>query len=175
MFKKGVPSHLLIWMLLLGTTTNAIAEDRVDKKTPLTSVGAVSSLDAPPDANDPGIGGGFDHISYFRNRLIPKLADCTAEIEAVYQGWAEGHNFLIPVREILPGDLLIHATKEGLNGFFELIYRVDAERERARVTVLFVSPDGRLHDPLSIKEMLMTWEIDTLQDDLDAALACGTA
>lgn len=174
MRKTDKPSTVAVLLLsLMWAGQPCAAEQSVSNRSPLTSVGAISALELPPDPEDPGIGGGFDHVSYFRNRFIPKLDDCTAQIDAVFRGWVASHDLVIPLHETSPGELLIHATQLGLDGLFELTYRVDTKRERARVTVYFYSPDGVRHAPLAIKEMLERWEISKLQDALDKALACG--
>ncbi len=99
-----------------------LAEETGMNRSARTSIGAVSSLDAPPDPDDPGIGGGFEQVSYFRNRFIPKLADCTAQIEAVYRDWASNRDLIIPLHESTAGNVLIHATWDGLNGIFEMSF-----------------------------------------------------
>ncbi len=142
---------------------------------PLTSIGAVTSLDAPPDPDDPGVGGGFDSEAYFRNRFLPKLSDCTEEIASVYDAWAAAQGLQVPLREQGAGEVLIHATHSDLHGLFELTYRVRPSRERARVTVYFYSRDGARHEPTAIVSMLEAYDIAALQDDLDSALACGNA
>ena len=143
-------------------------------KTALTSVAGITNLDAPRDLDDPGIGGGVDSTTYFRTRLLPKLADCTDRIEAEIMNWTKLHSMAIPKREQVPGNLLVHATNETLRGLFEFIYRVDRKREKARVTLYFYSADGARHELTGIKGMLQSYEIAALQDKLDAALRCGT-
>lgn len=162
----------LILSLVIVNFVNA-TDNTVIQKTPLTSIGAVSSLDAPPDPDDPGIGGGFDQISYFKNRFIPQLDDCTNQIEEVFINWTVTKGLILPRREVELGNVLIHATKDKLGGFFELIYRVDAKRERARTSVFYFFSDGSKIDPVYIKEFLENWQIAILQDDLDKALNCG--
>lgn len=145
------------------------------KKTALTSIGAVSSLDADADPFDPGIGGGFDQKAYFQNRYIPKLADCTDQIESVFVDWANTHEMVLPRREAELGNILIHATRENIGGLFELSYNVELERERARVSVFYLKKDGSQLDPALVKNLLETWGIAALQDNLDAALKCDQA
>lgn len=157
--------------LFASISYSATCEDL--RRSPLTSVGAVTSLGASPDLDDPGAGGGFDSEAYFRNRFLPKLSDCTEKITNVYKAWAIAHGFQIPLRETGPGKVLIHATRADLNGLFELTYRVHPNRERARVTVYFYSRDGARHEPTAVVTMLRTYGIAELQDDLDTALACG--
>lgn len=144
-------------------------------KTALTSVAGMTNLDAPRDADDPGVGGGIDTASYFRTRLLPQLADCTDRIEAPIIAWVKHHAMTVRKSERVPGNLLIHATKDALMGLFEFTYRVDGKRERARATLYFYSADGARHEPLGIEEMLKSYGIAELQDELDAALQCGTA
>jgi hypothetical protein len=74
----------------------------------------------------------------------------------------------------MTGNLLIHMTRNDLKGLFELTYRVDAKRERARVTVYFYSADGARHEPAGIATMLQEYQIAGLQDNLDKALLCGS-
>lgn len=49
-------------------------------RTPLTSIEAVTDIDAPRDPDDPGAGGGIDGVGYFSRRLAPKVGACTAQI-----------------------------------------------------------------------------------------------
>jgi hypothetical protein len=65
-------------------------------------------------------------------------------------------------------------TKTELKGLFELTYRVDPKRERARVTVYFYSADGARHELAGITAMLEAYRIAALQDDLERALLCGS-
>ena len=144
------------------------------KMTALTSVAGMTDLDAPRDPDDPGIGGGIDSANFFRTRLLPKLADCTDQVEEPILSWIKVHQLTVPKSERGPGSLLIHATNDTLRGLFEFTYRVDGKRERARATLYFYSTDGERHEPLGIKQMLESYEIEALQDDLDAALQCGS-
>ena len=162
-------------VLLLTPTLTAFAEQDLSDlhKTPLTSVSGVTDIDAPPDPEDPGAGGGIDTTTYFRNRLLPKLEDCTSQIETVITTWAKAHQLTTPKTEKLPGNLLIHATRGGLDGIFEVTYRVDQKRERARATVFFYSRDGERHEPAGIQRLLNDFKIAEIQDQLEKALRCG--
>ena len=159
---------------LAAVTTNLCCFGaQLGSPTPLTSVGAVSNLEAPPDPNEPGIGGGIDHVSYFRNRFIPQLTNCTQQVVAVYREWAGAHALQLPLQETQDGNVLMHATRAGLDGLFELTYRVDTLMERARFTVYYYSADGARLSPLAIPTILEKWDIAALQDSLDGALSCG--
>lgn len=170
--KLGLGLVLLLIPALWCTDASA---QRDGNRIPLTSIGVVSSLNLPNDPDDPGIGGGFDHVSYFRNRFSPQLEDCSKQLETVFRDWAQQHNLSIPFRDGTPGNVRLHATKSGLGGLFEMTYRVDIKRERARVTVFFFSQDGARQEPVAIESLLVEWQIADLQDGLDRALVCGTA
>ena len=157
--------------LPLGEPNSALSNDI--PRTPLTSIGAVSSLDAEPDPLDPGTGGGFDQQSYFQNRFIPKLADCTNEMEKAFVDWTKSKKLVLVRREAALGSILIHATRDGIGGLFELSYTVDTKFERARVSVNYFNKDGTAMEPVLIKGLLETWDIADLQDSLDAVIRCN--
>jgi hypothetical protein len=159
--------------LVCLATVGAHAEVKL-KKSALTSIAGMSSIDGAPDDDDPGVGGGIDSATYFRNRMLPKLDDCTNSIRNVYDKWGSTLGLASVRREAVPGSLVIHMTNNDLNGLFELTYRVDAKRERARVTVYFYSADGARHEPSGIAVMLQRYQIAALQDDLEKALLCGS-
>ena len=142
-------------------------------KSALTSVAGTTLLDGPRDPDDPGVGGGIDTTSYFQTRLLPRISDCTEELLQPITDWVEQHDLFVQKKEHLPGSLLIHATNAGLSGLFEFTYRVDAARQRARVTLFFYSLDGARHEIAGIRDMLEKYAIETLQGRLDTALQCG--
>ena len=149
------------------------AQKKKPRKTPLTSVEVVTSIDAPRDPNDPGTGGGIDAANYFSRRLASKISTCTAQIRTTTQTWASQDQLsLVKVNE-RPGDLLMHMTKADLNGFFELTYRVNLQQERARVTLFFYSADGARHEPAAIRALLTAYKVDALEDKLTQAILCG--
>lgn len=169
-WKILVAAVALACFMAAGATSAAVAL----KKSALTSIGGMSSIDGAPDEDDPGVGGGIDSASYFRNRMLPKLDDCTNEIRSVYDKWGAARGLTSVRREAIPGNLLIHMTRNDLNGLFELTYRVDSKRERARVTVYFYSADGARHELAGIMTMLQEYQIASLQDNLEKALLCGS-
>ena len=142
-------------------------------KSALTSVAGTTLLDAPRDPDDPGVGGGIDTTSYFQTRLLPRLSDCTEELLEPITDWIKRHGLVVQKQERLPGNLLVHATNAALSGLFEFTYRVDAARQRARVTLFFYSLDGARHELAGIRDMLATYAIEALQGRLDTALQCG--
>jgi hypothetical protein len=142
-------------------------------RTPLTSIEAVTDIDAPRDPDDPGAGGGVDAAGYFARRLAAKVVACTTQIRTTADGWAKGQNLVASKIDQQPGDLLMHLGKPDLDGFFELTYRVRLQEERARVTLFFYTADGSRRDPGGIKQMLKDYHIAMLQDDLTKALLCG--
>ena len=73
-----------------------------------------------------------------------------------------------------PGDLLIHATKPDLQGFFEIIYRVKLNEQRARVTVFFYKLDGTPLEPATILPLLKAYKIGDFEEKLTQALLCGS-
>jgi len=116
--------------LVLAWATDAVAQSA---RTPLTSVGIVESIDAPPDPDDPGVGGGFDAAGYFKNVLGATVASCTTKIGAAVDSWIAVQKLVPVLRDASPNHLLIHASKPGDTGFFEISYRFSAGDKRARV------------------------------------------
>jgi hypothetical protein len=143
------------------------------RRTPLTSIEVVTSIDAPKDPDDPGTGGGIDAANYFSRRLASKIATCTGQIRSTAQTWANQDQLTIVKLNQRPGDLLMHMTKADLSGFFELTYRVNLQQERARVTLFFYSSDGSRHEPSAIRSLLNTYQVGTLEDKLTQAILCG--
>ncbi|MBB5057419.1 hypothetical protein HDF16_002125 [Granulicella aggregans] len=144
------------------------------QKTPLTSVEAVTDIDAPKDPNDPGTGGGMDAATYFSRKLAPKLGDCTSRIRSTANDWIQVSHLQATKTEQQPGDLLIHATKPDLQGFFEIIYRVRLKEQRARVTVFFYKLDGTQLEPATILPLLKAYKIGDFEEKLTQALLCGS-
>ena len=142
-------------------------------RTPLTSVGIVESIDAPPDPDDPGVGGGFDAAGYFKNVLSATVASCTKQIGAATDSWIAAQKLVSVLRDASPNHLLIHASKPGDAGFFEISYRFSVGDKRARVTVFYVAGDGRLLEPTAIPAILNNNEIGSFQDALQKAVRCG--
>ena len=163
----------LLAATLLCAATSAEADLTGWNKTALTSVAGTTLLDAPRDPDDPGVGGGIDTTAYFQTRLLPRVSDCTEELLQPITDWVERHDLFVQKKEHLPGALLVHATNAGLSGLFEFTYRVDAARQRARVTLFFYSLDGARHEIAGIRDMLETYAIEALQGRLDMALQCG--
>lgn len=148
------------------------AKEMSPYRTPLTSAGAVTSLDVPPDPEDPGAGGGFDSETYFTESLVTKLVDCTNRIEAEVTKWSKSKGLRIRKKEKGPGALLFHALKQGDAGFFEFAYKFNAKQKRARITLYFYSNDGAQHEPLGIERLLNSYDIGGLHDNLENALQC---
>lgn len=141
-------------------------------RVPLTSAGAVTSLDVPQDPEDPGAGGGFDSETYFTESLVTKLVDCTNRIEDEIKKWSQSRGLRIRKKKKSPGALLVHALKQGETGFFELVYKVNAKQKRARVTLYYYSNDGSQLEPIGINSILNSYGIGELHDRLDNALQC---
>jgi hypothetical protein len=152
----------------------AVAQNPKPKltKTPLTSVEAVTDIDAPRDPDDPGTGGAVDSSNYFSRRLAAKIGNCTDRIRSETDAWAKKYQLGVSKVDRQPGDLLMHMTKPDLAGFFELTYRIALHQERARVTLFFYSKDGARHEPAGIKKLLTDYKIDDLQDLLTKGLLC---
>ncbi len=144
------------------------------KATPLTSVGAVSNLDAPVDPDDPGVGGSFDTSTYFRNRLTSAaaIAACASIIEKVATAWAQKFSLARAFRELHPTGLTLQYVRGDLQGLFEFKYKVELQTH-ARVSLNFYSQDGSMLDPASIQSFLTRYKIGQLEDSLDEALRCG--
>jgi hypothetical protein len=165
---------LTVSLLALSVVASAAsAQKQPVKRTPLTSVEAVTDIDAPKDPDDPGTGGGMDASNYFSRKLAAKLNDCTAQIRSTTDAWVRASQLHVVKVEDQPGDLMIHATRSDLEGFFEIIYRVKLQQERARVTVFFYAPDGAQLEPATIDRLLKDYKIDEFQDKLTHALLCG--
>ncbi|MBV8736552.1 MAG: hypothetical protein JO007_04700 [Alphaproteobacteria bacterium] len=140
--------------------------------TPLTSISVVSSLNPPPDPDDPGIGGGFDAEAYFRENLVSSIKDCTKIVTTVVYGWTKANAFSLAKEEVSPGWLLADARRPDDAGILEFIYRVYPHNARARATVFYYSPDGKELDPAQIRSLLTKYKIADLEDQLQSALSC---
>jgi hypothetical protein len=142
---------------------------------PLTSVAAVSSLDAPTDADDPGTGGGFETEAYFQTRLTSakKIAECTTNVEQVVEAWSHGLKLVQAFRERSPNALTLHYAATALQGFFSVTYSVSLGNH-ARVRVDFYALDGTPKPPELAVEINHTYGIDGLEDSLNRAIACGS-
>jgi len=162
----------MMMIVLVSTGTSTSQNPKPSMRTPLTSVEAVTDIDAPKDPDDPGAGGGIDASNYFSRKLAAKLADCTAKIRSATDAWAVDSKLIVTTVDQQPGDLLMHITQAGMTGFFEVTYRVKLQQERARVTLYFYSPDGAQHEPATIHQLLKTYKIETFQDNLSKALLC---
>lgn len=163
-------STLTAVMLVLACAASAVASSG---RTPLTSVGITATLDAPPDPDDPGVGGGFDAAAYFKNVLGGTVASCTAKVTAAVDSWIATEKLVSVLRDAGPNHLLIHASTPGNPGFFEVSYRFTVGDKRARVTVFYVAGDGRLLEPAEINVVLKKNEIGPFQDALEKAVRCG--
>jgi len=141
-------------------------------KTPLTSVEAVTDIDAPRDPDNPGTGGAVDSSTYFSRRLAAKVANCTDHIRSDASAWAKKYQLSVSKVDQEPGDLLMQMTKPDLAGLFELTYRVKVKQERARVTLFFYSEDGARHEPAGINKLLTDYKIADFQDLLTKGLLC---
>jgi hypothetical protein len=141
-------------------------------RSPLTSIGLVTDVDADADPDDPGMGGGVDSTVFFTNKLVPKISACTAIVQSVAATWAKANQLGIVKLSQKPGNLLMHVSNAGLAGFFEVVYRVDVAKERARATLFFYSPDGARHEPVQLRAILDQFEIMKFQDQLVRAMTC---
>lgn len=155
------------------TAARADDDDHGTDRTPLTSIGLVTDLDAPPDPDDPGYGGGFDALNYFENLLDTKIAPCREQLEAATAMWIERHQLSMLLEETGPARLLVHAARSGERGFFEVSYRFDEAQKRARVTLYFVGAEGRLLEPSAIAMLLDEYGVEAFQDSLRSAIRCG--
>jgi len=143
-----------------------------NKPTPLPSVSIVSSLKPPPDPYDPGIGGGFDAETYFRESLGSSISDCTKFVRTLVHSWTNSNAFALAKEEVGPGWLLADARHPGDPGILEFIYRTYPHNARARATVFYYSPDGKELDPAQIGPLLTKYKIADLEDQLQTAISC---
>lgn len=153
--------------------TRAQDDGHLTERTPLTSIGLVTDIDAPPDPDDPGLGGGFDAVNYFENLLGTRIGACSQQLEAVTAQWIGQHHLSILLQETGPARLLVHAARSGERGFFEVSYRFDEAQKRARVTLYFVGAEGRLLEPSAIATLLDEYGVEAFQDSLRSAIRCG--
>jgi hypothetical protein len=157
-------------ILVLACTSGAVTDPA---RTPLTSLGITETIDALPDPDDPGVGGGFDAANYFKNVLASTVASCTTKIAAAADSWIGAQQLVSVLRDAGPDHLLIHTSKPGDAGFFEISYRFSFGAKRARVTVFYVAGDGRLLEPAAITAVLNNNEIGPFQEALEKAVRCG--
>jgi hypothetical protein len=156
---------------LLWATVSTLSA--LETRTPLTSVGVVTTLDGAPDPDDPGVGGGFDSASYFTNVYSNTVASCTERINRSVDQWLADRKLMPQLRERSSSRLLVHAP--AAKGFFEISYRFDVQQRRARVTLYFVGGDGAMHEPSGIMQLLTDYRIAELQEALQKAILCGAA
>lgn len=167
----GVALALLALAVAVAPAQSRDAKPKLTK-TPLTSVEAVTDIDAPRDPDDPGTGGAVDSSGYFSRRLIARIENCTDRLRSETGAWARNHELVVSKVDRQPGDLLMQMTKPDLAGLFELTYRVNLKLERARVTLFFYSLDGARHELAGIKKLLTDYKIDAFQDVLTKGLLC---
>jgi len=165
-------ASLLVLLMVIPAGSAGGQNQKKSTKIPLTSVEAVTDIDAPKDPDDPGVGGGMDASNYFSRKLAPKLVDCTAQIRSAADVWARKYKLSVIKVDDEPGDLLMHMTQGGLEGFFEVTYLVKLQQERARVTVFYYSLDGTQYEPSAITKLLKNYDIEKFQDNLTSALLC---
>jgi hypothetical protein len=170
--RLGAASAILLALAIADVGGQNLDNAGKAKKTALTSVEAVTDVDAPRDQDDPGIGGAADASRYFSRRLAGNVANCTNRIRSETDTWAGKYQLSVSKVDQQPGDLLMHMTKPDLAGLFELTYRVNLKQERSRVTLFFYSQDGARHEPAGIKRLLTDYKIADFQDLLTKGLLC---
>jgi hypothetical protein len=160
--------------MLLVSGAGAQPPSEADRRTvPLTSVALVASLDAPPDPDDPGTGGGFETQAYFETRLADARAihACMDPIEHAVADWSGRMGLFRDLRDRTASSLTLHYVKSGLAGFFAVTYRVE-QQVKARVRVDYILLDGT-RSPELARDLLSTYQIASLQTSLDGALRCN--
>ena len=140
---------------------------------PLARTVIVTDIDAPPETDDPGTGGGFDISSYFQNKLTSpaNLSACIADVETAVSQWAMGLGLSRTLKQSQPASLMLHYVKDDLPGLFAIAYDV-TEGIRARIAVDFYSLDGAERAPELAIELNTTFRVAELQDALDIAMSC---
>ena len=177
---KAHRGNSILSIVLYGIATCQVAmadqPDKIDSpagiRTALTSVGAVDDTDAPPDPEDPGLGGGFDAENYFQNILVAKISDCTSGVLKEFVAWAQGQALSIDKTVKEPSSLLAYASLVTPPGVLELSYRFDSTQKRARATLYFYSTDGAQHEPMAIESLLKQYKVANLQDRVRVAIDC---
>jgi hypothetical protein len=139
---------------------------------PLTSVGVVQDLDAPPDPDDPRKGGGFDAEGYFQNIVISKVSECTANVLKVFTTWTRAQSLTVAKSTQTTTAALAFVTSAAPPGVLQLDYRFHPDTKRSRVTLFFFSNDGSKHEPSALQAMLKRYKVAALQDSLRTAVAC---
>lgn len=143
-----------------------------DKRSPLTSISAVENLDAPPDPDDPGAGGGFDAETYFQNFVLAEVHTCPRVVLNEFIVWSKAQSLSITKTIQEPTSLLAFAALSAPAGVLELVYKFNTTQKRSRATLYFYSGDGSKHEPVAIVELLKRYDVAALQDKLRTAIAC---
>lgn len=174
--RQPLSAVVLIWLFITVLPVPSHAEEDgaqlAGQSTALTSIGVVDDLDAPPDPDDPGMGGGFDAVNYFQNILVEKVAECTKGVLKEFETWTRNQALVISRTVQASSSLLAYAALTDPTGVLELSYRFNASQKRARATLFFYSNDGKQHEPAAIKAFLKQYKVDSFEDRLRAAVAC---
>jgi len=149
-----------------------LSTEQMAFRSPLTSVGVVQDLDAPPDPDDPRVGGGFDAEGYFQNIVIAKVSECTAIVLKVFMTWSSAQSLSIVRSSQTPTTALAFVAIAVPPGVLQLDYRFHTNTKRSRATLFFFSNDGSKHEPLALQAMLKQYKVATLQDSIRTAVAC---
>lgn len=144
-------------------------------KSALTSVAINSDWRNSRDADDPGVGGAYEGVSFFSNILVHRVQHCTDVLKTAFTEWTNEHKFQIRRMSVSAGSILAYADQAGLNGVFEFTYHVDLERQSARVTLYFYSNDNERHEINGLRNLTNTYEIEAFQTRLAVAIDCGAA
>tara|TARA_R110001599_G_C12028121_1_gene639759 strand:+ start:252 stop:656 length:405 start_codon:yes stop_codon:yes gene_type:complete len=132
----------------------------------------VQDVDAPPDPDDPGAGGGFDAENYFQNILVGKISECTAGVLKALLSWSNAQTLSVQKTVQQPTSLLAFMALTTPPGVLELNYRFNTAQKRARATLFFYSTDGAQHEPAAIEALLKRYNVATLQNEIRTAIAC---
>ena len=163
---------------LLGTLSSGSAPaadspaEGLAFRSPLTSVGVVQDLDAPPDPDDPRKGGGFDAEGYFQNIVIAKVSECTANVLKAFTTWSSAQSLSIAKSTQTPTAALAFVTIAAPAGVLQLDYRFQPDIKRSRATLFYFSNDGSKHEPSALQAILTQYKIASLQDSIRIAVAC---
>lgn len=142
------------------------------RRSALTSIGAVQDLDAPPEADDPRAGSGFDAEGYFQNIVVGKVATCTSNVLKEFASWTKAQSLTISKTSQTAASVLALVSLNSPPGVLELDYRFNQSSKRARATLFFFSPNGSKHEPAALEALLKQYKVAALQDSLRVAIAC---
>lgn len=136
------------------------------------NVVVVDSLDADPAVNKLQGGGSQGGTGYFRTITAAKIDECTEQVRRGFLAWMQTKK-LVALQSIdFPGDVLICASNETLEGVFELKYVIDRPKHYAEASVWYYRKDDTRVEPSEMGSFITPEDIETLHRNIENAIKC---